>query len=159
MVMYRINRRSVLMALAALSATPFHSAAAQILPRMIVHRDPSCGCCGAWIDHVRQEGFTVEVIETSELNRIRTALGVPQELAACHTAEIGGYVVEGHVPADSIRRLINEKPQGRGLAVPGMPIGSPGMEREGMEPEAYEVILFGQAGQRRFATYRGGQAL
>lgn len=153
------DRRSLLIALAAVSATPFCSAAAQTLPRMVVHRDPSCGCCGAWIEHIRHAGFIVDEIETSELSRIRATLGVPRELAACHTAEIGGYVVEGHVPADSIKRLIVEKPNGGGLAVRGMPIGSPGMERAGIEPETYDVILFGPAGQRAFATYRGGQAL
>ena len=80
-----------------------------------------------------------------------------QALAACHTGEVGGYVIEGHVPAPAIKRLLAEKPQATGLAVPGMPVGSPGMEVEGMEPDTYEVILFGPSGQRTFARYRGAQ--
>lgn len=159
MFTYDADRRSLLIAMAALSAIPFRPAAAQILPRMIVHRDPNCGCCRAWIEHIRRAGFVVDVIETSELSRIRAELGVPRELAACHTGEIGGYVVEGHVPADAVKQLLSEKPPARGLAVPGMPIGSPGMERDRIDPETYEIILFGPAGQRSFATYRGGDRL
>jgi hypothetical protein len=83
---------------------------------------------------------------------------VPQSLASCHTAEIGGYVIEGHVPADTIKRLLTEKPKAKGLAVPGMPIGSPGMEVEGVEPDTYEVVLFGPSGQTTFARYRGASA-
>lgn len=128
---------------------------AQALPKIVVSKDPSCGCCTGWVDHLRQAGFSAEVIETSEINRVKVRLGVPQDLASCHTAEIAGYVVEGHVPADAIKRLLAEKPTGKGLAVAGMPMGSPGMEMEGMEPDAYEVVLFGPSGQRRFARYRG----
>ena len=82
---------------------------------------------------------------------------MPQALAACHTAEVDGYVIEGHVPAPAIKRLLSERPQAKGLAVPGMPIGSPGMEVEGSEPEVYPVVLFGPAGQRIFARFRGAQ--
>jgi hypothetical protein len=96
------------------------------------------------------------VIETSELNRVKVRLGVPQVLASCHTAEVAGYVIEGHVPAGAIKRLLAEKLQAR-LAVPGMPVGSPGMEVEGTAPETYEVVPFGPAGQRTFARYRGVQ--
>jgi hypothetical protein len=125
------------------------------LPKVVVNRDPSCGCCGAWVEHLRKAGFTAEVVETAELNRVKTRLGVPQALAACHTAEVSGYVIEGHVPATAIKRLLAEKPQAKGLAVPGMPVGSAGMEVEGAEPETYSVILFGPSGQRRFARFRG----
>jgi hypothetical protein len=88
---------------------------------------------------------------------VKVRLGVPQALAACHTGEVAGYVIEGHVPAVAIKRLLSEKPQAKGLAVPGMPIGSPGMEVHGIEPETYEVVLFGPFGKRTFTRYRGVQ--
>lgn len=144
----------------ALPRTPPHvqarpQAHPQALPRVVVTKDPTCGCCTAWAEHLREAGFPVEVVETAEINRVKTRLGVPAALASCHTAEVGGYVVEGHVPAAEIRRLLAERPAARGLAVPGMPMGSPGMEMEGMEPDTFEVVLFGPAGTRTFARYRG----
>jgi hypothetical protein len=104
---------------------------------------------------LRQAGFEVEVIETTELNRVKARLGVPQALASCHTAEIESYVIEGHVPASAIKRLLSERPPGKGLAVPGMPIGSPGMEVDGSEPEIYSVILFGAGSHRIYGRFRG----
>jgi len=133
--------------------------AAESLPKIAVTKDPNCSCCSGWVDHLKQAGFPVEVIETPDINRVKVRLGVPQSLAACHTGEVAGYVIEGHVPAGGIKRLLAEKPQAKGLAVPGMPIGSPGMEVDGAEPETYEVILFGSGGQRIFARYRGVQAV
>jgi hypothetical protein len=151
-----LSRRAVLAGVAAVSgALVATGSAAEKLPQVRVNRDPSCGCCGSWVDRLRQAGFPAEVIETSELNRVKVRLGVPQALASCHTAEVAGYVIEGHVPASAIKRLLTEKPQAKGLAVPGMPVGSPGMEVEGTDPEIYEVVLFGPAGQRVFARYRG----
>lgn len=129
------------------------------LPRMTVTRDPNCGCCGGWVAHVKAAGFPVEVVEAADLAPLKARLGVPPALISCHTAEVGGYVLEGHVPADAIQRLLAARPQGRGLAVPGMPVGSPGMEVAGMPPETYEVILFGPEPQRVFARYRGTQAI
>ncbi len=152
------SRRAVIVGMLASSAAFFHRpAAAESLPKMVVTKDPNCGCCGAWVDHVRAAGFSVDVIENPEINRIKARLGVPQALASCHTAEIGGYVIEGHVPADVIKRLLAEKPAANGLAVPGMPMGSPGMEMEGMEPDAYEVVLFGPSGQRLYARFKGNR--
>jgi hypothetical protein len=130
---------------------------AQDLPKIVVSKDPSCGCCTGWVDHLRQVGFSADVIETSEINRVKVHLGVPQDLASCHTAEIGGYVIEGHVPADAIKRLLAEKPMAKGLAVPGMPMGSPGMEMDGMAPETFEVVLFGPSGRTIFARYQGAR--
>jgi len=130
---------------------------AQDLPEIVVSKDPTCGCCTGWVDHLRQAGFSANVIETSEINRVKVRLGVPQDLASCHTAEIGGYVIEGHVPADAIKRLLTEKPAGKGLAVAGMPMGSPGMEMDGMAPETYEVVLFGPSGQTTFSRYEGAR--
>lgn len=118
-------------------------------------KDPSCGCCSGWADHIRAAGFPVEIKETAEINRLKARLGVPQALASCHTAEVGGYVIEGHVPVGAIMRLLAEKPQAKGLAVPGMPIGSPGMAVEGAAPDTYEVVLFGPSGQTTFARYQG----
>lgn len=143
-------------ALLAGAAVAFTSAAtAGDLPKVTVTRDPTCGCCGGWVEHLKTAGFPVEMTESTEVNRVKVRLGVPQALAACHTAEVDGYVIEGHVPAPAIKRLLAERPQGSGLAVPGMPIGSPGMEVAGSEPETYEVILFGPNGQRAFARFRG----
>lgn len=153
-----ISRRALLTGLLA-SPLAMRAAAAQTLPTMIVTKDPNCGCCGAWVDHVRAAGFTVEVIENPEMSRVKARLGVPQDLASCHTAQIAGYAIEGHVPADAIKRLLAEKPTAKGLAVPGMPVGSPGMEVEGMEPESFEVVLFGPEGQRPYARYKGGKAV
>lgn len=156
-----ISRRALLAGLAAASvaASAFPALAAEVLPKMMVTKDPSCGCCGAWVEHIRKAGFSAEVIGSAEVNRLKVRLGVPEALASCHTAEIGGYVIEGHVPADAIKRLLAERPQAKGLAVPGMPVGSPGMEVKGVEDDTYDVVLFGAAGQMPFARYRGAQQL
>ena len=153
-----INRRALLVGLAAatVAALAIPSLAADV-PLMRVTKDPSCGCCVGWVDHLRKAGFPVEVTESAKVNRLKVHLGVPRDLAACHTAEIDGYVIEGHVPADAIKRLLAERPQAKGLAVPGMPVGSPGMEVEGVEDDTYDVVLFGAAGRTTFARYRGVQ--
>lgn len=103
-------------------------ASADPRPAIMVWKDPNCGCCTGWVEHLRSNGFTATVIETANVQAIKVERGVPAELASCHTAEIAGYTIEGHVPARAILRLIAEKPSARGLAVPGMPIGSLGME-------------------------------
>lgn len=107
----------------------------------IVYKDPGCGCCNKWIDHLTKAGFVVEAYDRADMDKIKAELGVPRNLGSCHTAVIDGYLVEGHVPVSDIERLLAEKPEALGLAVPGMPIGSPGMEY-GNEKEAYNVILF-----------------
>ncbi|MHA7818598.1 MAG: DUF411 domain-containing protein [Erythrobacter sp.] len=117
-------------------------------------RDPNCGCCKLWADHVRTEN-TVSVAETvtPDMVRIKVENGVPQELWGCHTMIVDGYVIEGHVPAEQIERLLEERPEGvRGIAVAGMPIGSPGMEM-GDRRQPYQVIAFGDRGQYVFASY------
>jgi hypothetical protein len=129
--------------------------AAEELPKLAVTKDPNCGCCHGWTDHTRAASFPVEIVETGELNQAKARLGVPRHLAACHTAEVDAYVIEGHVPASAIRRLLAERPQIKGLAVPGMPVGSPGMEVEGTPPEIYDVIAFGPSGETRFARFKG----
>lgn len=153
-----LTRRDLGLALAAAPAVVVAGRTrAESLPRMIVTKDPSCGCCSGWAEHVRAAGFPVEIVETESLNRVKARLGVPQDLAGCHTAEVAGYVIEGHVPASVIRRVLDEKPDAAGLSVPGMPVGSPGMEVEGSPPDEYDVILFGPSGRRRYARFRGAE--
>src|SRR4051794_19912760 len=122
-----MNRRELLL---AFSAAPLIATATKAAewPKMLVHKDPTCGCCAGWVEHVRAAGFPVEVAEVSDINRVKARLGVPTNLYACHTAEIDGYLVEGHVPASAIQRLLAERANAKGLAVRGMPVGSPGME-------------------------------
>ena len=102
-------------------------------------------------------GFIVTVVDTTHVDAVKTRLGVPNELASCHTAEISGYAIEGHVPAPAIIQLLAEKPMAKGLAVPGMPVGSPGMD--GWSLATYDVILFGSNGQRTYARYRGAKQI
>jgi hypothetical protein len=131
----------------------------QPLPTVKVTKDPNCGCCSSWVDHLRASGFTADVVESAEVNRLKARLGIPRDLASCHTAEVTGYVIEGHVPADAIKRLLTERPSAKGLAVPGMPVGSPGMEVEGAVPDTYEVVLFGDGKRTTFARYHGARAI
>jgi hypothetical protein len=127
---------------AALLVAPV-TAAIAAPPPMTVYKSPWCGCCGAWVDHARAAGFTVEVKEMDDVYPIKDVAGVPYDLASCHTTSVGGYAVEGHVPADVIYRLLEEKPDVAGIAVPGMPAGSPGMEGASSAPvEPYDVVLF-----------------
>jgi hypothetical protein len=104
-----------------------------------VYKSPSCGCCGKWLEHLQQNGFQASVHEVNDIPAARKKLGMPDRLGACHTARIGGYVIEGHVPATDIQRLLKEKPKALGLAVPSMPPGSPGMETA--KPVPYETLL------------------
>jgi hypothetical protein len=113
---------------------------------MTVYKSPTCGCCGKWIDHMKAAGFQVKVVDMDDLTEIKQASGVPMKLRTCHTAVVSGYAVEGHVPADVVKKLLAEKPAATGIAVPGMPIGSPGME-VGNQKDAYEVILFDKSGK------------
>jgi hypothetical protein len=112
--------------------------------RMTVYKSPACGCCGAWIEHLREHGFTIDVEETQTMGAVKQMLHVSSELASCHTGVIAGRVVEGHVPADAIRAFLasDELADAVGLAVPGMPMGSPGMEVEGRPADAYDILAF-----------------
>jgi hypothetical protein len=130
------------------------AAVATSLPHVLVHKDPMCGCCSLWVDHLRTAGFEVEVRNEANLNPLKQKLGIPPGKGSCHTAEVGGYVIEGHVPADDIRRLLAEKPDARGLTVPGMPAGSPGMEMPNGHVQAYTVELITRdGGTRPFALH------
>ncbi|MGQ0683757.1 DUF411 domain-containing protein [Bradyrhizobium sp.] len=149
---YRATRRALLIGMVTLAALPIRANAETGV--VTVHRDPNCGCCLGWVRHLRKAGFVVQVEETSDLESVRTGLGVPPALAACHTAEVNGYLIEGHVPAVAVRRLLAERPDAKGLSVPGMPAGSPGMEGGG-EPQPYTVVLFGAGGVRPFMRFVG----
>lgn len=109
-----------------------------------VYKSPTCGCCTKWVEHLQEHGFRVEVRDTSDVQPVKARHGLPGNLASCHTALIGGYVVEGHVPADVIRRLLRERPPVAGVAVPGMPMGSPGME--GPYKDDYDIVSFTREG-------------
>jgi len=113
-----------------------------------VVKSPYCGCCTQWVDYLRREGFEVRVVEAEDVSPAAARLGVPDDLRSCHTASIGGYAIEGHVPVADIRRLLAERPDALGIAVPGMPVGSPGME-QGNVRQPYATILFMRDGRRR----------
>ena len=116
------------------------------LPLLVVHKSPSCGCCGLWVEHMQQAGFPVEVRDTNELSPIKERLGVPYGKGSCHTAEVAGYVIEGHVPADDVKRLLAQRPDAKGLVLPGMPLGSPGMETPDGRMDSYTVELVANDG-------------
>ncbi|MGI6247656.1 MAG: DUF411 domain-containing protein [Pseudochelatococcus sp.] len=138
------GRRAFLTAVGAFSVLMSMAGGGQAgaLPPVTVTRDPSCGCCDGWVAHIEAAGFQVRVVNSPDADSLRQRLGVPADLVSCHTAEVGGYVVEGHVPAAAIRRLLVERPEATGLAIPGMPAGAPGMDFPGVQPEPYEAFLF-----------------
>lgn len=144
-----MKRRTFLGAIVAAAVVVGRSAAAAS-STIDVYKDPACGCCGKWVEHLRANGFSARVHETAALDAFRARVGVPAALASCHTALIDGYVIEGHVPAAEIRRLLVDRPQALGLAVPGMPAGAPGMDIA--HAPGYTVLLFHADGTLR--TYR-----
>ena len=119
-------------------------------PTVKVYRTPTCGCCMSWVEHMREAGFTVEVEDTNEIAAVKMEAGVPAQIQSCHTSFIGDYVFEGHVPASTIAKFLAEAPDAKGLAVPGMPVGSPGMEM-GNRVDPYDVVAFDAQG--RTAVY------
>ncbi|MEA3045300.1 MAG: hypothetical protein QOH47_3138 [Sphingomonadales bacterium] len=137
-------RRTAIFAALALAACA-QLAAAQVIE---VAKSPTCGCCTAWVAHLRAAGFEVRVTDVADVTPTARRLGVPDHLRSCHTASVGGYAIEGHVPAADIRRLLAERPDAAGLAVPGMPMGSPGMEHGAMRG-SYATILFTRNGRQR----------
>ena len=147
-----MNRRSIFSAIAAfplLQALPARSAASKVH----VYKNPSCGCCTAWVEHLKAAGFGVDVTETEDTASVRKRYGMPERLAGCHIGVVDGYVLEGHVPAAEVKRLLAANPRAVGLAVPGMPVGSPGMEY-GDRKDPYKVLLVDRKGQETvFASY------
>jgi hypothetical protein len=136
---------------AAVSANA-HEHAAPV--SVTVYKNAQCGCCKNWVEHLRKEGFEVTAKDVDDLAAIKTKLGVPASLGSCHTAIVGPYVVEGHVPAADIRKLLAAKPKVVGIGVPGMPMGSPGMEMPGMPADKYDVMAFAKDGKQRvFASH------
>jgi hypothetical protein len=123
------------------------SALAATTPQVDVYRSPTCGCCGQWVKHMRANGFAVTVHDVPDVDAFRAKVGFPPEFAACHTAIVGGYVVEGHVPAADVRRLLAQRPKALGLAVPGMPASAPGMDSPAATP--FEVLLVQADGAAR----------
>src|SRR6266567_3477303 len=150
--LHSVTRRSALTLVAAFFVLQRSTAQAES-PAILVHKDPNCSCCAGWVRHLKDAGFAVRVEETANLQPVRKRLGVPADLAACHTAEVDGYVLEGHVPAVAVRRLLEQRPTAIGLAVPGMPTGSPGME--GGTPQRYDVVLFGANVRQSFMHFLG----
>lgn len=140
--------RRLLLASVWMAAFLVASVAAQapVLPKMTVYKSPTCGCCAKWVEHMKKAGFDVTVNDVENVSLIKAAHHVPVNLAACHTALVEGYVVEGHVPDDVILKMLKEKPKITGIAVAGMPMGAPGMEVEGVPQSHYDVMAFDAAG-------------
>ncbi|WP_368563958.1 DUF411 domain-containing protein [Pseudoxanthomonas sp. UTMC 1351] len=144
-------------AASATSAKPStsRSQSSKPLPKVLVHKSESCGCCGAWVDHLRTAGFTVEVRNSDDLQPVKLRLGITPSMMSCHTAEVGGYFVEGHVPAADVKRLLAEKPDVKGLVLPGMPLGSPGMEVPDGRVQPYVVSSVDKQGQLSDYAHHG----
>jgi hypothetical protein len=151
-----MKRRQFLTAVAAVAvSTGLPALAARPLPQVEVYKNPDCGCCGAWVDHLKAAGFPVRVHETPDTSAVRKRHGIPDEFGSCHTGVVSGYALEGHVPADDVKRLLAKAPAAAGLSVPGMPVGSPGME-VGSRKDPYQVLLIDKAGRSSiFNTYPG----
>ncbi|MBU2167815.1 MAG: DUF411 domain-containing protein [Alphaproteobacteria bacterium] len=144
-----LSRRALLIVGVSAAATAACARTARPSSELAVYKSPTCGCCGAWVEYMTAAGFQVRTTEVADPGAARRARGVPDSLAACHTAVIEGYVLEGHVPAEDVRRLLMERPDALGLAVPAMPLGSPGMEVPDGRREAYETLLILKGGGTR----------
>lgn len=144
--MNAVTTRRLTLSLLGVATAVLATVAAAPAPRtdVVVYKSPTCGCCSKWVDYLRKQGFTVVAHDTSDMAAVKAELGVPDAVSSCHTAMVGGYVIEGHVPAADIERLLKEHPKVVGLAVPGMVTGSPGME--GGTPEHYKVLAFDARG-------------
>jgi len=149
-----MKRRELLI---ALSFAPIvaHAAAGSATPRVVVHKSDSCGCCKLWVQHLLDAGFNVEAHDVDNLAEIKQRVGVPPAKGSCHTAEVSGYFIEGHVPATDIKRLLREKPSAKGLTVPGMPAGSPGMEVPSGQVAPYDVLLVAKDGSTSVFAHHG----
>jgi hypothetical protein len=142
-------------AASAAAATASVTAAATSLPLVVVHKSESCGCCGLWVEHMQQAGFPVQVRNLDNVSPVKERVGVPFGKGSCHTAEVGGYFVEGHVPAEDVKRLLAGKPAAKGLVVPGMPAGSPGMEMPDGRVQPYVVELVREDGTTEPFAHHG----
>jgi hypothetical protein len=143
----KFNRRWLALPLALLLSAQAGAAVIEVA------KSPYCGCCAQWVTYLREHGFDVKVTDREDMTSVKDALKVPADLRSCHTAKVGKYVVEGHVPAEDIQRLLKEQPKAIGIAVAGMPAGSPGMHVHGGEAEAYQTMLFTADGTKVFARH------
>lgn len=142
--MKTISRRKMLLVMSMVASASFRIRGQQP-PNVDVYKDPTCGCCALWVAHMKARGFVTTVSDVRDIAAVKTKYHVPNQLRSCHTALVGGYVLEGHVPATDVQRLLKERPMIVGLAVPGMPVGSPGMEGPNSRP--YDVLTFDAAGK------------
>jgi hypothetical protein len=142
--MKTISRRKMLLAISIVASASYRIRAQQP-PKVEVYKDPTCGCCAIWVTHMKMRGFDTTVMNVGDIAAVKAKYHVPNQLRSCHTALVGGYVIEGHVPATDVQRLLKQRPKVVGLAVPGMPIGSPGMEGQNGRP--YDVLTFDAAGK------------
>ncbi|PZO00898.1 MAG: hypothetical protein DCF28_10810 [Alphaproteobacteria bacterium] len=150
-----VSRRVLLGAALGAAATTACAQVPRPAPELVVYKSPACGCCSAWVDHMRAAGFGARIVEQSDLAPIRKAQGVTDALAACHTALIDGYAIEGHVPAQDVQRLLLDRPEALGLAVPAMPLGSPGMEMPDGRRQPFETFLMLRGGATRVFARHG----
>ncbi|HKE92802.1 MAG TPA: DUF411 domain-containing protein [Povalibacter sp.] len=153
-----MNRRSAVVSLLAVwtvACTRTGSTTPATGKLVVVHKSEGCGCCKLWVSHLEQAGFTVQVINEDNLAPIKERVGVPYGMGSCHTGEVEGYFVEGHVPASDIARLLRERPQAKGLTVPGMPAGSPGMEVASGRVDPYDVLLVAKDGSTSVFAHHG----
>jgi hypothetical protein len=149
---FRYFSIAVCAAAIGVATTAARTVTAPTKPIVTVYKDPSCGCCKNWIEHLKKNGYRVDAKDTPDMTQIKGSFGVPGDLRSCHTAVVEGYLIEGHVPAADIDRLLATKPKVKGLAVPGMPMGSPGME--GPARQHYQVMAFDKTGKSRvFASH------
>jgi hypothetical protein len=149
-----MKRRLFLQALAATATLPALARAQSASPLIEIWRSPTCGCCGAWVKHLQENGFATKVNMVDDTSAARKAAGIPERLGSCHTGKVAGYALEGHVPAADIRKLLAAKPNAIGLAVPGMPVGSPGMEQGNMK-QPYDVLLVKANGTTEVFAHHG----
>lgn len=145
------TRRDFMLVVAAALAGSAVPAAAQMKPLVTVYKSPACGCCGEWVKHMVANGFRVDVKDVDDVTPIKRRSMVPDSLASCHTALVGGYAIEGHVPAADVWKLLRDRPRVIGLSVPGMVVGSPGMEQGA--PQPYATIAFDERGTRVYARH------
>ena len=150
-----INRRKCLISLGAASLLMSRTDPARAVGKMTMHKSATCGCCSKWAARMREAGFEVEEVIEADMAAIKMKFGVPTAMQSCHTAQMEGYIVEGHVPADALHGLLAERPGVVGVAAPGMPAGSPGMETG--EAEVYPLYLFDAASSREFGKWRGSK--
>ncbi len=146
-----VNDKALVSSAAAPAST--EPSSKKSLPEVVMYKSPNCECCTGWADHLRKEGFTVVEKKRDDMDAIKAKYGVTQKLASCHTAIVDGYVIEGHVPAADVERLLTERPNIVGLTAPGMPMKSPGMQKSGQTPKNYDVLAFDADGTSRVFTH------